>query len=670
MDDAEVPARQMQVTTETPAQKGKMTASVEKTIDAVSAKETEKKNRPRIVDSDDSDGQHETAEHTKQQAPSASSTRKRVLDSDDQNASDQDEERSEQAAKRMEDQSILDLLVSLDNAQATRAAGESETPNFFQYRSLYKCRNCDSSAAGGMATCQICCETQILWEVQRPLELPDREVALGSFWQRRMRNMVMQPGYLPHAISIFVPINSTILPVCGVDGLPTHALVVGIRHGELSSQLAGSKVTGTEWAEPDAAALRMGVQPVFGAEASRKVPYVIIGRQLNISIGRLPTGRGGRLSIDRRRAAALGDGAEKEKVDGAEKEKAPRQQCAERLSSSTPLNKGTRVLARVKCTAQMLRAALPGDVADKTALVNALTAGTEIVVVGEVMEDSGCGNAMVSLQWVTALGAVVDEEGAPVVVQKKKAHLFAVPALRQIKGVTMLATNAVPRKARHLDPKQYEDELPAVYTRLPGDDKVDGPQLIVSGPKMRTEYLCALPTTEMKSTQQLPRVFETLENLSEEAAAFFLQGVLFVVGKGGCHTAAAAAPFVGEGVHHEIWKRERGTSEWHKLVEAELNRRSVDRRNTFAAYLYFKRHIVMNKVYEEVVLVVEVNGQVHTFCLKETIVGVVSEAVERDSVGRIVVRDGVGRMRPLRRLMTCQGSWAGWQATVADTACG
>ena len=101
VDGAEVPARQMQVTTETPAQKGKITASVEKTIDAVSAKETEKKNRPRIVDSDDSDGQPESAEHnTKQQAPSASSKRKRVLDSDDQDASDQDEERSEQAAKK------------------------------------------------------------------------------------------------------------------------------------------------------------------------------------------------------------------------------------------------------------------------------------------------------------------------------------------------------------------------------------------------------------------------------------------------------------------------------------------------------------------------------------------------------------------------------------------
>ena len=100
VDGAEVPARQMQVTTETPARKGKITASVVKTIDAVSAKETEKKNRPRIVDSDDSDGQPETTEHTKQQAPSASSKRKRVLDSDDQDASDQDEERSEQAAKK------------------------------------------------------------------------------------------------------------------------------------------------------------------------------------------------------------------------------------------------------------------------------------------------------------------------------------------------------------------------------------------------------------------------------------------------------------------------------------------------------------------------------------------------------------------------------------------
>ena len=101
VDGAEVPARQMQVTTATPAQKGKITASVVKAIDAVSAKDTEKKCRPRIVDSDDSDGRPDGApEHPKQQAPSASSKRKRVLDSDDQDASDQDEERSEQAAKK------------------------------------------------------------------------------------------------------------------------------------------------------------------------------------------------------------------------------------------------------------------------------------------------------------------------------------------------------------------------------------------------------------------------------------------------------------------------------------------------------------------------------------------------------------------------------------------
>ena len=490
--------------------------------------------------------------------------------------------------------------------------------------------------------------------------------------------MVLQcaEGYVPHAISIFVPMNSTILPVCGVDGLATHALVVGIRHGEESTLLVGKSTSGVEWAEPDAAALRMGSEPVLGAQASRQIPYVIIGRQLNVSIGHLPTGQSGKVQTDRRRVAAL----DRPRVDGAAKEKAPPKQHAAKLSTRTQLNKGTRVLARVACTAQMLRVALPCDDVVKDALVNRLPAGTDtVVVVGEVMADSGGEDALVSLQWVTALGAVVDEEGGPVVVQKRKSDLFKIPTLSQIaglgkdgqvEGVTMLATNAVPRKAKHLDPNEYEDELPSISKSLPGDDRVTEKQLSVSGANMRTEYLCAVPATAMKSTQQLPRVFETLENLSEEAAAFFLQGVLFVVGKGGCHTAAAAAPFVGEGVHHEIWKRERGTSEWHKLVEAELNRRSVNRRNTFATYLYFKRHMVNNKIMEEVVLVVEVNGKVHTFCLKETIVGVVSEAVERDSVGRIVVGDGIGRMRPRRRLMTCQGSWAAWQPTVAETACG
>ena len=125
MDGAEVPARQMQVTTETPAQKGKITASVVKTIDAVSAKDTEKKYRPRIVDSDDSDGRPEGAEHPKQQAPSASSKRKRVLDSDDQDASDHDEERSEQAAKKAKSARSSRAGHSAFSAGPTEAVGKT-----------------------------------------------------------------------------------------------------------------------------------------------------------------------------------------------------------------------------------------------------------------------------------------------------------------------------------------------------------------------------------------------------------------------------------------------------------------------------------------------------------------------------------------------------------------